>query len=106
MDLLVADAARVDGRGIRVLRIEDHGLVGWVHLLRGHGEGGRPAHAGVHGAGPAHAVVAGRGPAVPHAGAHAGVDGTGPAHAVVPGAGAAVPHARAGPAHAGVRARA
>ena len=33
VNLLVADAARIDWRGVGVLRVEHHRLVRWVDLL-------------------------------------------------------------------------
>jgi hypothetical protein len=45
VDLLMADAAGVDGRGVGILWVEDHGLISWVDLLARHGEGAGPAHA-------------------------------------------------------------
>ena len=99
MDLLVTDAARVDRRGVRVLWVEDHWLVGWIDLLRGHGEGAGPAHTGVARARVVHVVaraLVGT--------AHPGVVGAGPAHAGMARARAALPmpmwalsaHARVG----------
>ena len=45
MHLLVAHATRVDGRRVRVLRVEHHRLVGRVHLTTG-GGGGQSAAGG------------------------------------------------------------
>ncbi len=41
----MTDPAGIDGRSIRVLWVEDHGLVRRVDLLTGHGERAGPAHA-------------------------------------------------------------
>lgn len=44
MNFFVADSTRINWWSIGVLWVEHHRLVGWIDLLRGHGQGTRTSH--------------------------------------------------------------
>ena len=92
--LLVADAARVDGRRVGILRVEDHRLVGRVDLSGRHGHrfwtgwrlaaGPESAAAGTHGSAhwPTHGSTHGSTHRPTHGSAHGSAHGTAHVHAV------------------------